>query len=80
MLGKIEDHVAKPLTHEEIEHHIMREVVLRAEVESLTSQRDALAKVADRLLTALENVVEGLGPEGAQQVAEMRATIDASTA
>jgi hypothetical protein len=75
LLGKIEEHTAKPLSREEIEAHIMREIALRAEVETLSKRCAAVTKIADRLLTDLENVVEGLDPEEAAKVVEMRAII-----
>lgn len=75
LLGKIEEHTAKPLSREEIEDHIRREIVLRAEVETLSERCKAMTKIADQLLTDLEDVVEGLDPEEAKMVAEMRRVI-----
>lgn len=59
----------------------LREQLETAKKESamLRKDRDALAKVADRLLTDLENVVEGLDTEEAAQVAEMRNIVVRST-
>ncbi len=65
-------------TAQEIEDAASREIALRTELETTTTQRDTLAKVADKLLTDLENVVEGLDPEEARQVAEMREVITAA--
>lgn len=50
----------------------------RAKVEALEQDKARLVKIADRLLTDLENVVEGLDTEEAKQVVEMRAAIDAA--
>lgn len=44
----------------------------------LHEQREAVKKVAHTLLADLENVVEGLDPEEAKQVAAMRAIVDSA--
>lgn len=47
MLGRIENHVAKPLTKDEIEAMILREVALRVEVDELRKDRERLDWLAD---------------------------------
>lgn len=42
ILGKIEDHVAKPLSSSEIDGVIAREIALRAEIAELTKDKERL--------------------------------------
>ena len=52
-------------------------IALQQEANRLADANKVLIKIADRLLTDLENVVQGLDPEEAAQVKAMRDAINA---